>query len=109
MYRRSRRSWQCRGYRQVYRLPKCQHMCIYGDSSGIPPVANSMEKPISNLGREIGFLEWGSRDYRQSTHMDSNPPPSTRPQFRHYIWEKHWHGLKVFSTKTSRPTVPAQS
>jgi hypothetical protein len=107
MHRRSRRSWHCRGYTQVYRLPKCQHLWIYGESSEIPPLANGMEKPISNLGREIGYLESDSRDYRQSKHMESTPPPHTGPQFRHYIWRKHWHGLNVFSTKTRRSMLPA--
>lgn len=88
------------GVTRQYTVCQNVNVCIYGESSGMPPVANSMEVPISNLGREIGYLESDSRDYRQSIHMD------TRPQFRHYIWRKYWHEIYVFSTKTRRSMLP---
>jgi len=81
------------------RYTVCQNvnvLFIYGESSAIPSVTNSIEKQISNLRRETGYLELGSRDYRQSIHMH------TRPQFRHYIRRKHCHEMNVFSTKTRR-------
>lgn len=78
----------------------------------------------------LRLTAWGNRFLIQAQKLDTlnqileiidsqypwtAPPPlpphpthhPTRPQFRSYIWRRHWHGLNVFSTKTRRSMSPA--